>query len=74
MRRTVYSILLALAACLSLGGCKAVDFTERRHLGSPLMEFDDGAGETHLQQKTAYSREGSVGGIGNRAGGGCGCY
>lgn len=59
---------------LLLCGCQAVDFTERRHLGDPIMALEDGPAETHLQQKTRYSREGSAGGIGGSAGGGCGCY
>ena len=66
---------LLLAAALSLaGGCAATDFTERRRLADPVMQLDDSAAETHLHQKTYYSREGSAGGIGGSAGGGCGCY
>ena len=55
-------------------GCQAVNFTEKRHLADPIMEMGGGAGETHFQQKVYYSREGSAGGIGASAGGGCGCY
>jgi hypothetical protein len=40
----------------------------------PAMELDDGATETHWFQKVHYSVEGSAGGIGTGAGGGCGCY
>lgn len=67
--------LVVLGALIApLTACQAVDFTEKRNLSDPIMEFGDGATETHFQQKTFYSREGSVGGIGASAGGGCGCY
>ena len=72
MRFLSFALLATLAA--PLAGCKMVDFTEKRHLSDPIMELSDGATETHFQQKTFYSREGSVGGIGASAGGGCGCY
>ena len=39
-----------------------------------VMTFDDGPSITHLRQKVIYSMEGSAGGIGSSAGGGCGCY
>ena len=71
MRRSA-CVLVLLA--LSTAGCAATDFTERRRLADPIMGLDDTAGETHLLQKTYYSREGSAGGIGGSAGGGCGCY
>jgi hypothetical protein len=66
-------ILLALFL-LASAGCGSVDFTERRRLADPIMSLDEGPAETHLMQKTYYSREGSAGGIGSSAGGGCGCY
>lgn len=45
-----------------------------RAYSDPVMDFDDGATETHWFQKVHYSTEGSAGGIGTSAGGGCGCY
>lgn len=69
-RKCTAGVILLLA----LGGCQTVDFTERRHLADPIMELGDGPAETHFTQKTRYSREGSAGGIGASAGGGCGCY
>lgn len=72
-RRRPMALLVALLAALA-GGCETVHFTERRHLADPLMELDPGATETHWYQKVYYSREGSAGGIGDSAGGGCGCY
>lgn len=70
MRRLIGSMFVVLA----VSGCVATDFTERRRLTDPIMTLDDSAGETHFHQKVYYSREGSAGGIGGSAGGGCGCY
>lgn len=64
-------------ACLLLGlaaGCNTVEYYEMRAFSDPAMEFEDGATETHWFQKIHYSIEGSAGGIGTSAGGGCGCY
>jgi hypothetical protein len=72
VRRSVVCVLVLIA--LPTVGCVAADFTERRRLTDPIMALEDPAGETHLLQKTYYSREGSAGGIGGSAGGGCGCY
>lgn len=66
--------LLIAAIPLSLASCKTVEFYEKEHLNDPAMKFDDDPTEVHFVQKCAYSREGSVGGIGTGAGGGCGCY
>lgn len=72
--RTLTRLALAAAILAGAAGCQNVDFTQRRHLADPLMDLDDGPTETHFAQKTFYSREGSVGGIGAAAGGGCGCF
>ncbi len=69
----IRALLLALTL-VSLTACQVVDFTEKRHLGDEIMQLSDPEAETHFQQKSTYSREGSVGGIGGSAGGGCGCY
>jgi len=61
-------------ACLGLTSCKTVEFYQKQRLVDPAMKFEDDPTETHFVQKTTYSREGSVGGIGTGAGGGCGCY
>jgi len=71
--RSVGLILMA-GVMLSLSACKTVEFYEKERINDPAMKFDDSPSETHFLQKTAYSREGSVGGIGTGAGGGCGCY
>ena len=64
---------LGLLSALSLASCEAVPFYEKGVLSSALMTFDENAPDDHSQQKVFYSREGSTGGIGSKAGGGCGC-
>jgi len=60
--------------CIVASGCQSVEFHEKGRLLDPVMAFNEWPTETHFYQKTYYSREGSVGGIGTSAGGGCGCY
>ncbi len=71
-RRRVAAVLLLAAAFT--GGCNSTKFYERRHLSDKVMTFAEDPTEVHFQQKCFYSREGSAGGIGASAGGGCGCY
>ena len=66
-------ILLAISLCSTIG-CTTVSFYEKATLADPLMAFNETPAEMHFYQKTFYSREGSAGGIGTTAGGGCGCY
>lgn len=73
LRRAALLAVLALGA-LAAPGCRTVRFYEREHLNDPIMAFEDDPTETHFYQKVYYSREGSAGGIGATAGGGCGCY
>jgi hypothetical protein len=70
------TILAVAAGALSafLSGCEGVPFYEKEHLSDPIMTLDGDPTETHFFQKVYYSREGSAGGIGTTAGGGCGCY
>lgn len=68
-------LVLIIGGLLSLTtACQTVEFYEKGKINDPAMKFEDSATEIHLNQKTAYSREGTVGGIGTGAGGGCGCY
>ncbi len=68
-------VLFCLCFASSLfQGCQSVAFYQKRHLVDPIMTFDPNPAHTHLIQKSYYAREGSVGGIGSGAGGGCGCY
>jgi hypothetical protein len=70
----MFVLMLAMIATLSLSACSTVEFYEKERINDPAMKFDDDPSEIHLLQKTLYSREGSVGGVGTGAGGGCGCY
>ncbi|MGE3163866.1 MAG: DUF4266 domain-containing protein [Planctomycetota bacterium] len=65
-------LLLLLLSCGN--GCRNVEFYERELLVDPILALDDDPTEIHFLQKCLYSREGSAGGIGSSAGGGCGCY
>ena len=66
------SFLVTIAFLFS--ACTPVEFYQKRRLVNPIMEFEPDPTELHFMQKTYYSREGSVGGVGTTAGGGCGCY
>lgn len=68
---TFWLVSLVLATSL---GCQNVDFTQRRHLGDPVLRLTQPKSEVLFHQKVFYSREGSAGGIGSGGGGGCGCY
>ncbi|MFN3244022.1 MAG: DUF4266 domain-containing protein [Planctomycetota bacterium] len=58
---------------LGLASCQKVEFYQKRHLSSALMQFDEDPTLANFQQKVLYSREATTGGIGAKAGGGCGC-
>ncbi|MFT7679507.1 MAG: hypothetical protein ACI8QC_003509 [Planctomycetota bacterium] len=68
--------LWALAACLFVctTSCNTVEFYEKGALQGPLMEIGTQRTQGKLEQKIFYATEGSAGGLGNSAGGGCGCY
>lgn len=68
--------LRALVVCLlaSATGCNTVEFYEKGALQGPLMEIGTQRTQGKLEQKIFYATEGSAGGLGNSAGGGCGCY
>jgi hypothetical protein len=74
MLRTVGRALAWIGLAAAAIGCETVAFYEKEHLNDPSMLMEENPTETHLLQKTLYSREGSAGGIGSSAGGGCGCY
>ena len=69
-------VFVAGATLLLLGtsACHTVEFYEMEAFTDPVMALGDDASEVHLHQKVFYSMEGSAGGIGSSAGGGCGCY
>lgn len=66
--------MILLLGSLAAGSCNTVEFYEMEHFGDSVMNLDDGPAEAHFHQKIYYSMEGSAGGIGTTAGGGCGCY
>jgi hypothetical protein len=53
--------------------CQKVAFYEKQYLANALMQFDSDPTLDNFMQKTIYSREATTGGIGSKAGGGCGC-
>ena len=72
MKSLLTCLVVWLAAATS--SCATVEFYERAALQDPTMAFSAHPAETHFHQKAFYSQEGSAGGIGTTAGGGCGCY
>ncbi len=65
---------LLFLCLLGAFGCRGVEHHQKGRFSTAIMSFDPDGSETHFHQKTYYSREGSAGGIGSSAGGGCGCY
>lgn len=65
---------LSLTVLALVSSCRSVQFYERQLLANPTMMIERSLAETHFRQKVFYSQEGSAGGIGVTAGGGCGCY
>jgi hypothetical protein len=65
---------LFVLAALALSSCNTVEFYEKGAFQDPVMDLAVPATEAHFLQKVFYSMEGSAGGIGTSAGGGCGCY
>jgi len=66
------AVLCFLVAAFT--GCNTVEFYEMQAHSSNVMEYGSSDAKSHLEQKVLYSMEGSAGGIGTSAGGGCGCY
>ena len=74
LMRTRLGLLLAAAVLFTLVGCNTVEFYEKEAMTNRLMVFEADGTEAHFHQKVFYSIEGAAGGIGESAGGGCGCY
>jgi hypothetical protein len=67
--------MLAIALLgLAIGGCRGPAFYQKEAFANPVMLAEPDRGETHLHQKVRYSPEAGIGGIGETAGRGCGCY
>lgn len=67
-------VLVLLGWAASTVACQNVAFYEKEALAHATMKAEADRGETHFRQKVQYSREAAIGGIGDTAGGGCGCY
>lgn len=64
-----------LVASLALApACRQLEYYEKESFTRWTMQLSERASEQHFHQKVHYSVEGSAGGIGTKAGGGCGCY
>jgi hypothetical protein len=66
------SLLLAIAAAISLIGCAHVSPYEREALTRPTMDVERENSEATFHAHVMDSREGATGGHGS-TGGGCGC-
>tara|TARA_R110002072_G_scaffold25443_6_gene85196 strand:+ start:152336 stop:152614 length:279 start_codon:yes stop_codon:yes gene_type:complete len=64
---------LAMLMALLATSCQPVAFYEKQYLANALMQFDTDPTLDNFMQKVIYSREATTGGIGSKAGGGCGC-
>ena len=74
MKIRAMRIISIITVLFGLTGCAPVAFYQKGRLADPIMSMDSDPSHMHFIQKSTYSREGSVGGIGTGAGGGCGCY
>lgn len=66
-------MVLAMLTASMFTSCQKVAFYEKQYLASALMSFDTDPAFDNFMQKVIYSREATTGGIGSKAGGGCGC-
>jgi len=74
VRVILHSAAALLLAAALLQGCRTVEFYEKQAFADATMDLEESRCEIHWYQKVFYSQEGSAGGIGTVAGGGCGCY
>lgn len=73
MRRSLWLALGALLVALLAQGCAPTRYYERRKLVDRAMVFDADMRLEYIRNKTEAAREGSFGGYGAAAVGGCGC-
>lgn len=73
-RRFLWGLPILLLSFAFSPGCNTVEFYEMQAHTSNVMKYGSSDAKAHLEQKVIYSMEGSAGGIGSSAGGGCGCY
>ena len=67
-------VLFLLAIAALAASCRQLEYYEKESFTRWTMQLSERASEQHFHQKVYYSVEGSAGGIGTKAGGGCGCY
>ncbi len=70
MKKSIY--LLPLLA-LALGGCAMVHQVDRGTLSQKVMQFEPMGSRQAFLNDVHSIREGASGGVGQSAGGGCGC-
>ena len=63
----------AALAALALCGCAAVHQIDRETLSRPIMQFEPMGHQQAFLNDVHSIREGASGGVGQSAGGGCGC-
>jgi len=66
--------MVIVTLSLATLGCRGPAFYEKQAFVNPVMRAEADRSEIHFRQKVHYSREAGIGGIGESAGGGCGCY
>jgi len=71
-RRPAWLVAAALL-CAFACGCATTRVVDREKIASDVMQFDGDRTVTFLRGKVEAAREGSLGGYGGAAAGGCGC-
>lgn len=72
-RSGIIALALALALSAATPGCATTRYHERARLADPAMQLDGDAAVVYVRTKAESAREGSIGGFGHSAAGGCGC-
>ena len=73
MKISRYLLLILALAAAGLGGCVRVHQVDRETLSQQIMQFDPMGNRQAFLNDFHSIREGSAGGVGQSAGGGCGC-
>jgi hypothetical protein len=70
---TLRRILIPLGLALAPLGCTTTRYHEREKIADRSAAFDQDRQVLYLRDKIEAAREGSFGGFGGAAAGGCGC-
>ena len=73
MRTRSFLLPLLVLPALALGGCVRVHQIDRENLSRRIMQFEPLGNRQAFLNDFHSIREGSSGGVGQSAGGGCGC-